>query len=1817
VRSNWCWTVRGGNRGFPAVCVVMVTLALSCRWQPSGPSPRQAAPEAEAARPSLRAEAMLLLEDVEKTRMLLGAAMWHVHDVRNFALYGASAPSAEDFDRESLRLYEALKPLDYAASSLLGAIDLEDDRTAEADLRFIRAELGPVAAEVLAHYRAVAAQREKARAELIQRATAAGLKVERIQGKPWDDPLRERQRQPGVQLGWRTNIEPPPAFREHAWNRRQKLDIRYQLRKGQLLGVTHIVPKDPILRWDWVETAPNTFQWQALDRVMRLAIEHGMKVKLILPTMGGGVPEWWAKQRPQALIPNDKGETRYRLNGGTYAHDFMGPVDRSGPWYESIPVNLADPPTRERFGNFILALRDHCRKSGYLDHILAISPELFHAQRHWRTPPGADLRKFVVEHYRAVGAMLAKAFPGMPVDLEVTDGEAHFVDTDLSAHEWRSLGLTEALGTPAVASETPFFEDLMRAVALQSAERRAGKPVEAGPFFYQNCEYGFGTMLSVNHFTSLLRDGLWSDGWFGPEGILRWGYFPQLFTWNDRQLQWSAITNVWLGNRQAHLLSPTLANTRVAPADVLLLLPSSSLDPKDSRTNRELVGWGWALTALKVQYDVLTESALASGVPPRARLLILPQATVLGEAQAKAIRSFVQNGGLLVASRVPGTDGSAPSPLADVLGCAVKGEVTQTGVRGTWLQRTVARGAHSGRYQPVPLPDQGYPRPDYRDGRAQFRQPYQALAPAQGAKVVASYGSGEPAVVEHAFGKGKALTLGYPFGNEIVFADWTSVAFGKIYSGWPREEQMLGMLRWLGDALTSATVGLPDRARLGEPAVAHCTVPEGWRYRFGRFERAAPSLAYPKGPSVADGADWALVASYLDPRPGHRLREEHDERDYAAELTWRDRPGVAARYLAVGNRESAYAGERGAVQFWLMPHRFRIRIADPAVRWVYDVAAEAPVALERDERGVSFLTTVPPALGRVFAVSTTDAVELFDDGAEPQEKGPKGPQGPKGPKEAPQAPSPLGPFSSPISFAELEARVALIASPRKRPAPSEALHPSDIAEWLASRRGGKLAICFGDAAYRPAAERLAAWLKESFHIAAEPALDDGRFEVDREGYQVTFRPAEAEILIGNAWSNNTVASLDATFPYNNREAPAALPGRLTATYAWPGGGRGIVTLTRELDFRRADHTAFGLSYGDTSGFAPRGVNTAPRPSLRQRLLILASTPAGAMNAVAQASRLWSTGQRPVPPAQVYAKPGELDPLPSGTASLHETPWRSNVRTVPAADALAGIGVYYKHVPATWTEAEHTAVMKQLAAAGVRRLRLAPHHAIYITKDWTAPKPQELASLRNELRACKAAGIRPCVVFVHVPPVGKPGTRELQDWWRQGDLMPVGGVGSPEFNAYLDKTYQALLFILKEARDAGFKEPGSYDLEMGQNLWWGAPACPRPFPSTGLEALRPGGRFYEFDRALCQRLRKDGFAEPALWWGETHHHFEQCSDADVPPECAGRAISIYSAWTGVVPDTWLARGMYEKPAGPNDVWPPRPPLRFLDGAPPHLVLARPESWMADRTRRDNLLELIRASKTPVCITSIGTVPAEIPEFVVRPSGRSSFVVPPSGGPDGWQIKQRALTRTLAFWLNQGASFVLLHSAYEGANDEMSHALMPEIKDPAAFRWQDASPLAALRAFCDGLKDAKPMDSREPRATSHEQRKGDSPSSGSKLEARGSQLSFRFSLSPDPILIPPRTRASDLVALLPFQLDERRFAVATYVLTPNIAERLRPVRMTVEVDRRLASATTRRPSTQMEGCPLITARTGNSTTLSFDLADDVTWLELQVDPSASRP
>jgi len=136
-------------------------------------------------------------------------------------------------------------------------------------------------------------------------------------------------------------------------------------------------------------------------------------------------------------------------------------------------------------------------------------------------------------------------------------------------------------------------------------------------------------------------------------------------------------------------------------------------------------------------------------------------------------------------------------------------------------------------------------------------------------------------------------------------------------------------------------------------------------------------------------------------------------------------------------------------------------------------------------------------------------------------------------------------------------------------------------------------------------------------VEAVASGEDGEFTGAKTApeFQVNFKPSDAAVLIGSAWSNNTIASQDSGWPYNNVQCSQLASARLTATYAWPGGGRGIVALTRAKEFRGKDARPLGESYNQVEGYWPQNVDEAKQGYQQRKLLILSSTPEGAALAV--------------------------------------------------------------------------------------------------------------------------------------------------------------------------------------------------------------------------------------------------------------------------------------------------------------------------------------------------------------------------------------------------------------------------------------------------------------------------------------------------------------------------------------------------------------------------------------------------------------------------
>ncbi|MCL2701727.1 MAG: hypothetical protein FWE88_08545 [Phycisphaerae bacterium] len=554
----------------------------------------------------------------------------------------------------------------------------------------------------------------------------------------------------------------------------------------------------------------------------------------------------------------------------------------------------------------------------------------------------------------------------------------------------------------------------------------------------------------------------------------------------------------------------------------------------------------------------------------------------------------------------------------------------------------------------------------------------------------------------------------------------------------------------------------------------------------------------------------------------------------------------------------------------------------------------------------------------------------------------------------------------------------------------------------------------------------------------------------------------------------------------------------------------------------------------------------------------------------------------------YAKDGQLTPPADGKASLYLTPWRSNVRTASAHKALAGFGVYYKHVPA-WNIEESTAFMKQMKAAGVQRLRIAPHLSLLMVQTPEATVDERaVKGLVSELTGCFNAGIRPTVTFVHIPPMS--GGDELAAQWAAASyiktLMPWGKPGDDTYKAYFEKVYAGFKIVLDAAREAGFTKPGSYDLELGQNLYWGFPAQP-PFPGLTMADLESGGIVWNFQKELLERAAKEGYKEATVLWGQSHHRFDALLRQRLD-SMAGWSISFYGTNLGVPgTETFID----------NSKWPARDRLTFAEGTPPAVNLMKPEGWMADFSRRDNLIAFIKAAGDKrVAITSLGVVPSDDPRLwieTVNDAGGKTYAK--AAGVDGWEIKTRSIVRTLGFWMNQGADQVLVHSAYEGKTDEMTHALIPFVEKPEDFRWENSRPLTAMHRLATAFDGAKPI-----------------------ADKNIKPLSFRYALAKDSVLIPtiqedgkPLT-ASDAMTILPFQIDSKKYAVMVYVQTPDITKRLEPVTMTLSIDKVVkGDVKLIVPSNAAaDGKAQVSQAKDNFTLVTFPVSDEATVLVFDV-------
>jgi hypothetical protein len=331
----------------------------------------------------------------------------------------------------------------------------------------------------------------------------------------------------------------------------------------------------------------------------------------------------------------------------------------------------------------------------------------------------------------------------------------------------------------------------------------------------------------------------------------------------------------------------------------------------------------------------------------------------------------------------------------------------------------------------------------------------------------------------------------------------------------------------------------------------------------------------PKGLSQ-DPADPFFIRTVGDRRPDHRIETVREAPDLALRFFPRHREGLATRYLGISTREVHYLGPRAAVQMLLSRHVYRCRIHNPRIQALWDVARNVPVGFDRDTNGVAFTVSLPSGHVMMLAVSETTNVEVFA----------------------------AAPFPG-REKVEVQARCRALAGGRKPP--RVAILTPDLRAWaeeLAERTNQTVTISYGQPANRKAAEMLAEGLRSGFGLRVEVVE-----QAAKKPAAITDPLAndwQAPVaLIGDDWTNSDLAMHGA---YWGVAYGAHLP--FTATYAWPGEGRAVVSLSRRYALTGPGG---GIPFQYMSGVELRPVQ--PTWPLQRRKLYIAGNAADAEAAV--------------------------------------------------------------------------------------------------------------------------------------------------------------------------------------------------------------------------------------------------------------------------------------------------------------------------------------------------------------------------------------------------------------------------------------------------------------------------------------------------------------------------------------------------------------------------------------------------------------------------
>ncbi len=545
----------------------------------------------------------------------------------------------------------------------------------------------------------------------------------------------------------------------------------------------------------------------------------------------------------------------------------------------------------------------------------------------------------------------------------------------------------------------------------------------------------------------------------------------------------------------------------------------------------------------------------------------------------------------------------------------------------------------------------------------------------------------------------------------------------------------------------------------------------------------------------------------------------------------------------------------------------------------------------------------------------------------------------------------------------------------------------------------------------------------------------------------------------------------------------------------------------------------------------------------------------------------------------YADPTQME-CPWPKMSHYKQPWRGYLETRSGYDFLNGLGINL----CTPSENEELGI-RLLAETGIKTFRI---EIGWGEMSWSEAALNNEARVRRRLALCARYGIRPTLLInahqgVPCPlkfferrlladapkgshsvrldnvadlVVGRSGLNGLSDYWAAEGLItairpdtgevtlskalpkdlkagplplatlkyaPLHPVGTPEFDETAAGWVKHALTLCRLAEEEGVKE---YDLEIWNELTFGTYFLDinnyydKEAPKVTVQQpdfLNEGGRCWELARRTTAAV-KQAHPNVRVIWGFSNTTFYHCRIDRLPPGTDGQSYHPYGTGTRTF------AGVLERQDQPA-----------LEGFVPTYDMRLMEGWAPTFIQTECLIRHLRPD------VRLSTKAPGVNRFYhyMTEHGVCTTECGVNDAPGAWRLKALCATRSYCLWLNKGIDVLHYFSAYE--EQVTGFGLLPtELpKLPAESRFDDVAtpPMRAVRNLSRAFAGSVPLE---------------------RTDALGVDV---VSLGPESKVFEgdashPPLWHRDVLAVLPFQLNPKKHAVAVYVMTRDALKPLPP-------------------------------------------------------------